>query len=227
MKRCVEVAIPHEEGEAQASSWGKVGLVLEGPDTFCPWPAPVPVSPAGTGRGCSWGVCPLLFTLLTYFWPLISKGLSCVPTLPSGPITACLINQACLSPTPPISSHVLPLLLAPPPSRGGRGGPRGEPRAYPELPALQDRCPGDLVLRKQPRSSPKTAPGYPAFPGSWRGGQAYSSLQGMIRGRVERGQTLEARNWPTPSEKVQGLCLHFTEDQRPCHCSSGPHVPCL
>lgn len=32
---------------------------------------------------------PLLFTSLTYLWALISKGLSCVPTLPSGPITAC------------------------------------------------------------------------------------------------------------------------------------------
>ena len=31
----MEVAIPHE-GEVQASSWGKVGLVLEGSDTFCP-----------------------------------------------------------------------------------------------------------------------------------------------------------------------------------------------
>lgn len=37
----------------------------------------------------SWGVHPPLFTSLTYLWALISKGLSCVPTLPSGPITAC------------------------------------------------------------------------------------------------------------------------------------------
>lgn len=113
----MEVAIPHK-GEVQASSWGKVGRVLEGPDTFCPSPAPVPVSPAGTGqwraREGSRGVRPLLFTLLTYFWALISKGLSCVPTLPNGPITACLINQACLSPTPPISGHILPLLLTSP-----------------------------------------------------------------------------------------------------------------
>lgn len=36
----------------------------------------------------------LVFTSLTYLWPLIFEGLSCVPTLPSGPITICIVNQA-------------------------------------------------------------------------------------------------------------------------------------
>lgn len=43
------------------------------------------------------GAPPLRFTSFTYFWALIYKGLSCRPTLPSGPISACLVNQACLS----------------------------------------------------------------------------------------------------------------------------------
>lgn len=41
----------------------------------------------------------LVFTLLTYLWPLIFEGLSCVSILPSGAIIACTVNQTPLPDT--------------------------------------------------------------------------------------------------------------------------------
>lgn len=69
-----------------------------------------------------------LSTLLTYFWALISEGLSCMPTSPSGPIAACLINQACFSLTPPCPCHTLPCCLPCPESH-----PAGEAEEGPEV----------------------------------------------------------------------------------------------
>lgn len=65
----------------------------------------------------------LVFTSLTYLWPLIFEGLSCVPTLPSGPITICIVNQA---PHPDTSLQAHPNLshLAPEVDRGPRSGLR-------------------------------------------------------------------------------------------------------
>lgn len=58
------------------------------------------------------GVRCLVFTSLTYLWPLIFEGLSCVPTLPSGPIMTCVVNQTPLPDTSllvhPSLSHLAP-----------------------------------------------------------------------------------------------------------------------
>ena len=92
----------------------------------------------------SWGALTPLSTLLTYFWALISKGLSCMPTSPSGPIAACLINQACFSPTPPCSCHTLPCCLPYPESH-----PAGEAEEGPEVslgPAQSSQLCGTDVL---------------------------------------------------------------------------------
>lgn len=147
----------------------------------------------------SWGTCPPLFTSLTYFWALISKGLSCVPTLPSGPIAAFLINQACLSPTPPCSCHTLPCCLPHPESypvgEAGRGrGRGGELRGYPELLALESRCPGDLVLRKRPQRSLRLLHGTPLFLAPRGVVKATAPCRGLTQGGKGARESLEARN---------------------------------
>lgn len=122
------------EGEVQASSWGKVGWVLEGPDTFLSLTCPSPGVSGWYGRwgvrGAAAGVHPLLFTSLTYFWALYLQGpVVGVPTLPSGPITACLISQG------PASPQHLPSLAVSSPccSPHPESHPAGEAEGGPEV----------------------------------------------------------------------------------------------
>lgn len=133
----------------------------------------------------SWGVQPPLFTSLTYFWAVISKGLSCVPTLPSGPITACLINQACLSPLVSRSCHTLPGLPAPPgvpPACEAERGPQASSGPGQELLAPQSSCPECPGSQEaSPKVSKDFSSGHPPSR-LLEGGQACCSLQGTDSG---------------------------------------------